>query len=157
MTPEIQNVLTVLLVAILGGAATKGVPALWNWVDSYFKTLSTRALNDATNENRQDALDNETRELTNRLALQAFDIQARLHRLQAEYEAQGELVKTQASEIVRLSRELENERLAKGEYQEQVQQLVKELTASVARIMQLENEIKILETMINTPYTDKDG
>lgn len=157
MTPEIQNAVNLVILAVLTGMATVGLPALWKWFNARLETDSKRKNDDATNDSKEETLDLETRELTNKLALQAFDIQARLQRLQAEYQAQSEMVKTQANEIVRLGHDLENERLAKAEYSEQVQKLVAELAASIARINQLENEIVILESLRDIPFSDKDA
>lgn len=161
MNPDVQTALTLLLVAIIGGATTKLIPAIFEWVQALLKAESSRHQNDATHDSKEEALDLETRELTNKLALQAFDIQARLERLKGEYEEQGKLVKLQAANIETLGRELTNCRDVQVlEYKRQVDLLLgqleefgrvesglrQEIVNQQKTIAKLKVDIQILET-----------
>lgn len=152
MTPEqtVDGALVLLVVAAITGAASVGMPALWQWFKAKLSTAAEREKQALDEDKTDERLDNETRDITNKLALKAFDIQERLQRLQAEYVEQGLLVKSQLTEIGRLTNELANERIAKEEYQRQVTELLNELTRADALIKQLRNEILILESMLNT-------
>ena len=153
MTPDTQTldaVISALVMAVIGGMATIGIPALWQWFKAklaHATALDQKALDE---DKTDEVLDQQTRDITNKLALKAFDIQERLQRLQAEYVEQGLLVKSQLAEITRLTSDLANERIAKEEYQRQVTELLNELTRADALIRQLRNEILILESMLNT-------
>lgn len=141
MTPQdIQSAVEAVALAVLGGAAAIGLPALWKWFAARLDNATKREAQDITHDTKEDALDLETRDIANKLALTALDKEQQLQRLKHEYEQQSELVRTQAAEIARLTADL-------GAARERIEQLVGDLTNAIAQIKVLETEIAILETM----------
>lgn len=121
--------------------------ALYQRYQSRTKVEEARSLEEVNEDQTDEKLDQQTRDITNKLALKAFDIQERLQRLQAEYVEQGTLVKTQAAEIARLTTLLANKDIAIDDYRKQITELVNEVSNSAARIKQLETDIAILESI----------
>lgn len=104
MTPEetIGGAVLLLLVAVIGGLAKDVVPAVYARIVAWLKNNAAQEQKAIVEDETEERLDLETRDIANKLALKAFDIQERLQRLQAEYVEQGLLVKSQAEEIKRL-------------------------------------------------------
>ncbi len=141
MSADTQNAIDTIVIAVLSGAAAIGLPALWKWFAARLDNAAKREAEHITHDSKEDELDQETRKITNQLALKALDREEQLARLKLEYEQQSELVKAQAAEIARLTADLTNARA-------RIEQLVGDLTNAIAQIKQLETDIAILETTL---------
>lgn len=153
-TIQQYGILLALAIAAASSLLTLGLPALINYFNERGKIANEREKAGITDETQDEKLDQETRQIANRLAMVAFDREAQLQRLQAEYQAQSELVRTQAREVERLGQDLANCRdVVVVEYQRQVNLLLHQIAESDQRANQLQNEIRMLKTI--TEFKDE--
>jgi hypothetical protein len=149
MTPEpqtIDGILWALAIAAISGFTLIVVPAinrrLAGKLDNATETDKQRLARERKEleEDTQDEiLDQETRQIANRLARVAFDREEQLSRLKAEYSEQ--------SELLRLTRkQLEDcKGVEVGEYRHQVAALLEEISVRENVIAKLRNDVAILE------------
>lgn len=124
----LQGVVVGLIIAVLSSLGTIGVPLFWKWLTKRVENAEKREQAEDESDTKENVLDLETREITNKLALESFDERARRTRIEAEYAEQSKLVKSQSDNIVRLGADLANCRdVQVPEYKRQVDMLLKQL------------------------------
>jgi uncharacterized protein HemX len=126
------------IVAIL---ALLGLPKLLDYLSKRGELELKRKNEEVDEDKTEETLDQQTRDITNRLALKAFDIQEQLARLKAEYEAQSELLRLTRQQLA------DCKGVEVSEYRHQVTELLEELSARENVIAKLRHDVAILEAL----------
>ncbi len=161
MTPEtpqtIDGALLALAIAAIGSFTLLVVPAFNKWLASIFNRKAKEEETDDDLDTKENLLDLETRELTNKLALKAFDREEQLARLKAEYEAQSELLRLTREELktcrdVQVTEYQRHEAALLAEMAKREQELLAEIAARETTIKKLMLELDICYGVIRAEH-----
>ena len=149
MTQDAQTldgVIMALVFAVFGALATIGIPALFKWFSGKLDNAVAREKKELAEDETQEKLDQETRQLTNRLAMKAFDREEELSRLKSEYREQGELLTLTRKDLADCRQSLAGcQDVQVEEYRRHERALLDQLELYEARIKRLEKDVAILE------------